>query len=71
MGYGNEQLQDLENTINNTDCDGVIIATPIDLSREININKPYTRVYYKFEAIGKPDLYIVLDPFLSEKGLLK
>jgi predicted GTPase len=71
MGYGEEQLQDLEKTINNTDCDGVIIATPIDLSREINISKPYTRVYYKFEAIGKPDLYSVIDPFLSIRGLLK
>jgi predicted GTPase len=70
MGYGEEQLRDLEETINNTECDGVVIATPIDLSREINIRKSYTRVYYKFLATGKPDLYTVLDPFLSEKGLI-
>ena len=70
MGYGAEQLNDLEATINNTDCDGVVIATPVNLSREINIKKPHTRVYYKFEALGKPDLISVLDPFLSKKGLL-
>lgn len=40
MGYGEQQLKDLETTINNTDCDAVIIGTPIDLSRVININKP-------------------------------
>jgi predicted GTPase len=71
MGYGQEQLNDLEETINNTDCEGVIIATPIDLSRELHINKPFTRVYYKLEAIGKPDLYSVLEPFLSKNNLLK
>jgi len=71
MGYGEEQLHDLEETINNTDCDGVIIATPIDLSREINIKKPFTRVYYKLQAIGKPNLDTVLETFLSEQGILK
>ena len=40
MGYGEQQLKDLEETINNTDCDAVIIGTPIDLSRIISINKP-------------------------------
>ena len=40
MGYGEQQLKDLEETINNTDCDAVIIGTPIDLSRVISINKP-------------------------------
>jgi len=67
MGYGEEQLRDLEETINNTVCDGVIIATPIDLSREINIKKPLTRVYYKLQAIGKPDLNTIIDSFLSEQ----
>jgi predicted GTPase len=56
MGYGEQQLKDLEETINNTDCDSVIIGTPIDLSRVININKPYTRVYYELNEIDKPDL---------------
>lgn len=46
MGYGKQQLADLEKTINNTECDTVIIATPIDLNRIIKIRKPNTRVYY-------------------------
>jgi len=65
MGYGEQQISDLEETINNTECDSVIIGTPIDLSRVININKPNTRVYYDLQEIGKPDLGDVLDDFLS------
>lgn len=42
MGYGQEQLRDLEETINKVDCDSVIIGTPIDLNRVIKINKPTT-----------------------------
>ncbi len=64
MGYGDEQLKDLETTINNTDCDSVIIATPIDLNRIIKIKKPNTRVYYDLQEIGKPDLKDVLDEFV-------
>lgn len=66
MGYGEQQISDLEETINNTECDSVIIGTPIDLSRVININKPNTRVYYDLQEIGKPDLGDVLDDFLSK-----
>jgi len=64
MGYGNQQLKDLESTINTTDCDSVIIGTPIDLSRIIDIKKPNTRVYYDLEEIGKPDLQGILDDFI-------
>ena len=67
MGYGEEQLHDLEKTINNTDCDAVIIGTPIDLKRIININKPTTRVYYDLQEIGDPTLEQVLDEFISKK----
>ena len=63
MGYGDQQIKDLEETINNTDCDVVIIGTPIDLGRIININKPYTRVKYSLEELGTPDLAQVLDRF--------
>jgi len=56
MGYGEQQLKDLETTINNTDCDAVVIGTPIDLNRIINIKKPSTRVYYDLDEIGYPDL---------------
>ncbi|MGQ9619837.1 MAG: cyclic 2,3-diphosphoglycerate synthase, partial [Bacteroidales bacterium] len=71
MGYGKEQLRDLEKTINNTDCDSVIIATPIDLKRIIKIRKPATRVYYYLQEIGYPDLPQVLDEFIVRKKLLK
>ena len=66
MGYGDEQLRDLETTINNTDCDSVIIATPIDLNRIIKIKKPNTRVYYDLQEIGDPNLTQVLDDFVKK-----
>jgi predicted GTPase len=69
MGYGEEQLKDLETTINNTDCDSVVIATPIDLNRIIKINKPNTRVYYDLQEIGEPNLTQVLDEFVTKHGL--
>jgi predicted GTPase len=56
MGYSKQQIKDLETTINNTDCEGVIIGTPIDLRRIIKIDKPATRVFYDLQEIGKPDL---------------
>ena len=64
MGYGKEQMKDLEQTINKTDCDSVIIGTPIDLNRVIKIKKPNTRVYYDLEEIGKPRLSDILDDFV-------
>lgn len=64
MGYGAQQLADLEATINRTECDSVVIATPIDLNRLIKITKPNTRVYYDLQEIGKPDLKETLDDFL-------
>jgi predicted GTPase len=66
MGYGAQQVKDLEATINNTECDSVIIGTPIDLNRVVKINKPNTRVYYDLQEIGKPDLNEILDEFLKK-----
>ncbi len=66
MGYGAQQLKDLEATINKTDCDTVIIATPIDLNRIIKIKKPNTRVYYDLAEIGTPDLKGVLENFVKK-----
>lgn len=60
MGYGEQQMQDLQATINGSDCDAVIIGTPIDLRRVIDINKPSTRVYYNLQEIGFPRLNDVL-----------
>ena len=56
MGYGKQQMKDLEKTIAKTDCDSVIIGTPIDLRRVINIKKPSVRVTYDLQEIGKPTL---------------
>ena len=70
MGYGEEQLKDLESTINNTDCDSVVIGTPIDLNRLIKINKPNTRVYYDLQEIGEPNLKGVLDEFVQKHKLV-
>ncbi len=63
MGYGDQQVKDLEETINNSDCDLVIIGTPIDLRKLVNINKPALRVTYDLQEIGKPDLKDVLAKF--------
>ncbi|KAA3631558.1 MAG: GTPase [Bacteroidetes bacterium] len=67
MGYSPQQLADLETTINNTDCDAVIVGTPIDLSRVINIKHPHTRVYYDLQSIGEPTLKTVIDEFVQNK----
>ena len=69
MGYGDEQLKDMETTINRTDCDSVIIATPIDLNRIIKIKKPNTRVYYDLQEIGDPNLTQVIDEFIRKYEL--
>jgi len=69
MGYGEEQLRDLEATINATDCDAVVIGTPIDLRRILDIDKPSTRVFYDLQEIGKPDLDDVLEQFMADQGL--
>jgi len=69
MGYGEEQLRDLETTINNTDCDSVIIGTPIDLNRVIRIDKPNTRVYYDLQEVGTPNLNMVLSDFIRSNNL--
>ena len=52
MGYGEAQVRDLEATINAVDCDLVIVATPIDLTRILEINKPFIRVGYRLEEEG-------------------
>ena len=64
MGYGEHQLKDLETTINNTDCDAVVIGTPIDLNRIIKIKKPSTRVFYDLQEIGHPNFEDVLGQFM-------
>jgi len=56
MGYSDEQIQDLEKTIADTECEGVVIGTPIDLRRIVKIKQPSTRVEYELCEIGSPNL---------------
>ncbi|MCL2643087.1 MAG: cyclic 2,3-diphosphoglycerate synthase [Candidatus Bathyarchaeota archaeon] len=66
MGYGEQQMKDLTATIEKTECDSVIIATPIDLGRIIQINKPNTRVQYSLQEIGNPNLEDALENFIKK-----
>lgn len=66
MGYGEEQIRDLAKTIKRTDCDAVIIGTPIDLKRLIKFDVPTTRVLYELQEIGHPTLEEALQPLLSD-----
>jgi predicted GTPase len=56
MGYTPHQIRDLENTIDKTDCDLVVFATPIHLPLVLNINKPTLRVRYEYHDHGSPTL---------------
>ena len=60
MGYGDEQMRDLEETINSAECDLVLVATPIDLRRLINIRHPVDQVRYELQVIGRPTLEEIL-----------
>lgn len=65
MGYSDLQVRDLEDTINNTPCDLVLIATPVDLRRIISINKPTLRVRYEVEEMGRPGLKNLIREFFK------
>ncbi|MBC8423083.1 GTPase [bacterium] len=65
MGYGDQQIKDLEKTINAVDCDTVVIGTPIDLTRVVDIDKPVARVGYDLQEIGSPDLRDLLAKFID------
>ena len=71
MGYGDQQVKDLEKTIENTPCDVVVIATPIDLNRLVKINKPTVKIGYELQEIGKPDMPDVLCDFIKKHNLVK
>lgn len=66
MGYGQKQIKDLEETINRSNCDVVVIGTPIDLRRVIKINKPATRVRYYLKELTSPKI----EDILKEKGII-
>ena len=56
MGYSKKQMQELKETIEATPCELVVIGTPIDLRKMIDMEKPSVRVKYELQEIGKPDL---------------
>lgn len=66
MGYGDEQMGELEETINRTEADLVLIGTPIDLGKILKINKPSQRVRYELQVIGQPNLDDILQDALSK-----
>ncbi len=69
MGYGKKQMEELQQTINNSDAEAIVIGTPIDLKSVIKIDKPSVRVKYDLQEIGKPDLDDVLTEFVKKHKL--
>lgn len=61
MGYSPQQIKDLEKTIDASPADVVVIGTPIDLRRIVNITKPTVRVSYELQEIGHPDLEDIIE----------
>jgi predicted GTPase len=66
MGYSDEQLSELEQTINNVECDVVVSGTPIDLGHLINSRHPIRQVRYELEEIGRPTIEDVLEPVVNK-----
>ena len=65
MGYSPRQMKDLETTINNTECDLVLSATPIDLLKLLSIEKPTMRIRYEYKDNSKPTLEDLLKELAS------
>jgi len=66
MGYDSKQIQELEQTINAVPCDTVLVGTPIDLRRFLNLNKPSAKASYELKEIGTPNLEEILKKFPSK-----
>jgi predicted GTPase len=67
LGYGDQQIKDLEETIAKIPCDSVLFGTPIDLRRVMKIEKPIARVSYEIEEAGGENLKSILQGFMKEK----
>ena len=65
VGYGEEQIAELKETIDRTPCDSVVIGTPIDLRRVMTIDKPTVRAKYELKILGPVTLEEVLEKFLQ------
>jgi predicted GTPase len=68
MGYSKDQVRELEETINAVPCDAVVIGTPVDLRKILNMNKPAFRAAYDLKEVGKPGLEEILREFLRKGG---
>jgi len=68
MGYGKQQTGELQETINTTPCDVIVIGTPVDLRRVLNMDKPAVRVTYELQELGKPDLEDILEDRFLRRG---
>ena len=66
MGYSDEQLRELEQTINAADCDIVVTGTPIDLTRLIKSRHPIRHARYELEEVGTPTIATVLEPIVTQ-----
>jgi len=71
MGYSETQRRELEETINRTPCDLVLVATPVDLARLLNLNKPSLRVSYEVEERTRPGFGEVLAEHSARWGPLR
>ncbi len=67
MGYSDHQRHELEETINRTPCDLVVLATPVDLRRILHLNKPCVRVGYEVEELTRPNLTELLSEFTAQR----
>lgn len=67
LGYGKKQVADLEKTINSCECDLIISATPIDITRVLKVKKPCLRVAYELQEIGKPTIADLIGEFIQKK----
>ncbi|UCD13107.1 MAG: GTPase [Thermoplasmatales archaeon] len=70
MGYGKKQINELEQTINNADCDVVVSSTPIDLTRVLKVNKPIVRIRYGVGEETVKELESIVEDFLKTNNLL-
>ena len=70
MGYGKKQISELEETINNTDCEVVVSGTPIDINRVLKSTKPIVRIRYSVGETTAKELEDIVDKFLKMHDLL-
>jgi predicted GTPase len=68
LGYGDEQIRELEETINQASADLVITATPIDITRILKVNKPMVRIGYSLRELSHPDIKDIITKFVSQRN---